>query len=326
MAATPADSMRWNWEEAVLMLGMQAVHQATGSPEVLNYLQAWIDFHIDRGIRVNRNDAVVPATSALYLYDQLGDPIYLEPVDECATYLADRAPRLSDGAIAHTLATPSQAWVDSLFMFGTFYTLEGAYAGRLESYDALAEQYRLFASHLVSSEYDLYWHMYSETLDQTVPSTPTFWGRGNGWALASLAILLTDLPIDHPERPALEAMFVRHAEAILTWQDPTGLWWTVINRPGDTYLETSASALFTFALLRGAHLGVLDEGAVRAAELGLQGILSRIEYDDAGNPVVTGISDATNPGPYWVYAHVPVVEDAPFGVGAVMMALEEGMR
>ena len=326
MAKVPARSMAWNWVEAVLALGLEAVQEDTGSPEILSYVKTWIDYHMARGIRVNRNDAVVPATSALYLYETLGDPVYLEPVLQCNRYLEEEAPRLDDGAIAHTLITPNQVWIDSLFMFGTFYTMQGSILGEGAAFDAIAEQFGLFEGHLFSDRQQLYFHMYDEAIDQTVPSTPTFWGRGNGWALASLAMLLTDLPANHPDRPALEGYFRAHAAGILKWQDSSGLWWTVVNRPGESYLETSATALFTFGLERGYRLGLLGPEAHTAAEKGVAGIISRIEYDDAGYPVVTGISKATNPGPFSYYAHIPVTEDEPYGVGAVLLALKEWGR
>ncbi len=325
MGAHPPQTMAWNWGEAVLALGLQAVHRETGSEEILQYIQAWVDYHLARGVHINRSDTVVPATSALYLYDIYQDPAYLDVVEECRHYLEDVAPRLEDGAIAHMVVTPNQVWVDSLFMFGTFYTMDGAITGTSSSFDALAEQFSLFQSHLMSPRAGLYWHMYDELVDRHVSSTPTFWGRGNGWALASLGMLLTELPAAHPDRPALVSAFVNHAYAVMSWQDPTGLWWTVLNRPGDTYLETSASALFAFALLRGNRIGLLGTPARDAAEKALAGLLSVIEYDD-GNPVVTGISKATNPGPSWMYARVPVGDDEPYGVGAVMMALEEAGR
>lgn len=322
----PAESMDWNWEEAVLALGLQAVHQATNSDEVLWYIKRWIDYHLARGVHINRSDAVVPATSALYLYEVYGSPAYLDVVDQCHHYLDDVVPRLEDGAIVHTIMTPHQIWVDSLFMFGTFYTMDGAITGNGASFDALAEQYQLFRTHLVSDRADLYWHMYDELADQHVSSTPTFWGRGNGWALASLAMLLTEMPPNHPDRPALEAAFVEHAAAVEHWQDASGLWWTVVNRPGDTYLETSASALFTFALLRGVRLGILGEEALQTAAKGLNGLMSVIAYDESGYPQVTGISKATNPGPYWLYANIPQGTDEPYGIGAVLMAFEEAVR
>ncbi len=326
MGSHPPQSMAWNWGEAVLALGLQAVHRATNDDAVLEYIQTWVDYHLARGVHINRNDAVVPVTSALYLYDVLGDPAYLDLVDQAETYLDEVAPRLDDGAIAHMMITPNQIWVDSLFMFGTFDAMDGAITGNITAFDALAEQFRLFRTHLVSQNFGLYWHMYDEIVDRHVSGTPTFWARGNGWALASLAVLLTELPADHPDRPALVSAFTSHAAAVMTWQDVSGLWWTVLNRPGDTYLETSASALFCFALLRGAHLGILGSNAEAAAEKALTGLVSVIDYDDEGNPVVTGISKATNPGPYWMYARVPVGDDEPYGVGAVMMAFEEAGR
>ena len=316
-------TMAWNWKEAVLMIGMQATWARTESPEILDYTKEWIDYHMARGYRIASSDTTVPTTSAAFLYDTLGDPAYLGPVEEARAYLADGAPYLDDGTVAHAAFLPNQAWVDSLFMLGSFYTWDARYTGDPDAQSAAALQFERFNEHLFAERKGLYWHMYDEAIDHHVPASPTFWGRGNGWALASLALLLTDLPQDHPDRRALVALFRAHADGVMSYQEPTGLWHTVVNKP-ETYTETSATALFTFGLLRGYSLGLLDTRALEAGRLGLAALQDQIVEGEDGLPVVTQISKATNPGPYEYYAHVPLGEDEPYGVGAVLLALEEG--
>lgn len=50
------------------------------------------------------------------------------------------------------------------------------------------------------------------------------------------------------------------ADAMVRFQDrQTGMFWQVVDKPGvpGNYLETSGSALFAYAMLKGVRLGVL---------------------------------------------------------------------
>jgi hypothetical protein len=115
------------------------------------------------------------------------------------------------------------------------------------------------------------------------------WGRANGWIAMSLVELLWALPprqqqqqqqqqqqaigVPVPPRGAVLAVFARLAGGLLRTQDAAdGRWHQVLDEPS-TFLETSATAMFTFALATGVVEGWLPraqyEAPVRAAWAGL---------------------------------------------------------
>jgi unsaturated rhamnogalacturonyl hydrolase len=96
-----------------------------------------------------------------------------------------------------------------------------------------------------------------------------------------------------------------------------------MNRPGEIYLETSASALFSYGIARAYRYGLVGEEELDAARRALDGIRAAIVEDDQGRPVVTGISGPTDVGTYESYAEVPLQEDISYGVGATILALVE---
>ena len=318
----PPEDLAWNWKPAVLMAGIQQLADKTGDPALTDYIQRWVDHWVEEGVRVHKSDQVVPCGSALYLYEYTGDPVYLDLVGQCRDYLANDAPRLDDGAYAHAVLVPNQIWVDSLFMLGSYWTQEGSVLGESSAWDNVVEQHTLFAGHLRSDEVGLYWHMYDEAGDFHFPLQPVFWGRGNGWVLAGLALLLTELPPSHPGYAEVAQRLRDHARAVMAWQDESGMWYTVVNQACDSYLETSATALFSFGLMRGYHLGLLGEEARIAGQAGIAAVMGKVIPRDDGLHVVD-ISGSTNPGPCRYYASVPLKEDEPHGVGAVIMALAE---
>ena len=151
-----------------------------------------------------------------------------------------------------------------------------------------------------------------------------YWGRGNGWVAAATAdylrVLLARGEKDKDAQRALDKLF----SAIISTQDgQSGLWWTVVNRPGETYLETSASALFACALARAWRYGFTDDSVLPTVESAVAGVRAMVTTDALDRPVVTGISGPTMAGSFEYYKEIPVIDDLPFGLGVVLLMLIE---
>jgi unsaturated rhamnogalacturonyl hydrolase len=105
---------------------------------------------------------------------------------------------------------------------------------------------------------------------------PIEWGRGNGWFAAGLTEMLKDLPKDHPQYAAIEDGYKKMMAGLLKVQHKDGLWYQVLNMPNDSknWLETSGSAMFTYAMVSGVRRGILDSAtyvpAVKSAWAALQ--------------------------------------------------------
>ena len=118
--------------------------------------------------------------------------------------------------------------------------------------------------------------------------SPFFWARGNGWVAAGLAELLSVLPQGHPDYATIHAGFVRMAEALVRTQRPDGLWGQLIDRP-EFWSESSGSAMFAYAFLRGTNLGFLPAEPYRQAALGaFGGLKPRVEPDGKLRGVCVG--------------------------------------
>jgi rhamnogalacturonyl hydrolase YesR len=89
-----------------------------------------------------------------------------------------------------------------------------------------------------------------------------FWSRGNGWVLAGLALMLTDLPKEYPTRKFYENLFMEMAEKIKILQPADGLWRTSLLSPESfDHGEVSGSGFFTFALAWGINNGILNKAS-----------------------------------------------------------------
>lgn len=124
------------------------------------------------------------------------------------------------------------------------------------------------------------------------PDSPYYWSRGNGWFAAGMAELLRDLPKTHPKRAAIMKSFNLMMESLLKYQAEDGLWRQLVDKP-ESWVETSGTGMFTFAMVTGVKEGWLDKKkygtAARKAWLGL------VKHIDA-DANVTDVCIGTNKG------------------------------
>lgn len=324
ISMNPSTQMAWNWGDSVLMLGIMKLYEYSGKPQYREYVENWINYHINEGYELNMSDKCPPGILAADLYQRTCDEKYKKVIDDIYFYLTKEAPKTPEGGISHlgTFAPDyPQLWIDSLFMFGMPMIRAGTITGDQKYFDLIIGQFKIFADLLQDPETGLFRHAWRD--GSVVPTDPVFWARGNGWVLASLTELLSVLPENHRDRQALKGIYDPLVEAIKTWQDSeNGLWFTVLNRPGETYTETSASALFVYSMLKGMNEGIIGQVFTAYAVNGIEGIRGRI-IDSPNGPIVTGTSKGTNPGNFDYYNKIGIEDDINYGVGSVILAFTE---
>jgi unsaturated rhamnogalacturonyl hydrolase len=315
----PPEEELWDWRSGVLMHGLAELYRVTGDERLRDYYKAWLDHHIEQGYVIVWSDSCPPAITAIALLTEMSTDDYEQVVTDTLDYLDNLAPRTEEGGISHygTLGNRESVWVDSLFMFGMVLNRWGELAdpARLDMH---SEQIRIFAE-VLQDENGFMRHAENEPeYDESL-----YWARGNGWVVASLADYLR-IRVERQEKdPEVEGVFRNQVDAIIGAQEAdTGLWWSIMNRPGEIYLETSASALFAYGLARAYRYGVVGDREREVAQRAMAGVKERIR-DAVDGPVVTGVSLATDPWSFEQYASVPLGDDVNYGVGAVILALVE---
>lgn len=211
------------------------------------------------------------------LYRQTKNPAYLP----LARALADdefKNPR-PDG-----LSRYSRFWVDDMYMIGSLQT---------QAYKSLGDPVYLDRAILQLLGYCRALQQANGLFHHNLQS-PFFWGRGNGWAAASLTELLQVIPEDHPRRPDLLAAYRKLMKGLLACQDPRGPWHQLLDDP-ESYLETSATGMFVFALATGVRQGWLEPDPYQgAAEKAWAGLASFLEAQGDLRDVCIGTNARNN--------------------------------
>ena len=87
---------------------------------------------------------------------------------------------------------------------------------------------------------------------------PIYWCRGNGWAAASMALILTYLPNDNPNRAKILDSYKKMMGALKQYVNSTYQWRQVMD-DDKAWAETSGSGMFTYALIQGVKKEWLDD-------------------------------------------------------------------
>jgi unsaturated rhamnogalacturonyl hydrolase len=188
-------------------------------------------------------------------------------------------------------------------------------------------------------ETGLYYHGYDESremywADPETGCSPNFWLRSMGWF--TLGLVDTAAAMDESmyyERSVITGMLYNLAEALLPYQDASGMFWQVIDCADDprNYLETSGTALIAAALLRGVRLGFLPGRFREIAEKAFYGITEKyLSKNEDGSPRLGGICLVAGlggrqhrDGSLDYYFSEPVVENDAKGVGPLILAYTE---
>ncbi len=325
----------WTYSMGVVLAGMLQASDVTGDERFAAYALKDLDFvfdHLDYFRRQAKefgpqrdgyrrlldmrelDDCGAMGAALVKAYARRKDPRWREAIDLVAAHVGTRQMRLPDGTLARPRPQPVSLWVDDAYMSIPFLAQMGVLTGERAFFDDAARQVTGMSARLFHADVGLYDHSWFEN---AVPTDPVFyWGRGAGWMLMSMAELLSVMPADHPERARVLDQYRRAVQGVGAVQGGTGLWHQLLDRP-DSYLETSASAMFVFAIARGVNRGWLSPAWAPPAQAGWKAIARRVRDDGRIEGICVGTTAAYDPV---YYTNRPTDLGAMQGYGPVLMA------
>ncbi|QSZ34386.1 hypothetical protein DSL72_005978 [Monilinia vaccinii-corymbosi] len=263
------------YAQAVFYRGVELAYNATGNP---TYIQ-WVQSQLDAVVAANGSIESYPRYPASLDDVRLGTVVldtWARTHETRYKVAADRLrqqfnyhPRTPAGGFWHRAPTyPDQMWLDGIFMADVFYAQWTSYfdAANVSAWNDILLQYSLIEKHCRNAKTNLLVHGYDESkkqkwADPVTGASPNVWGRALGWYLMALVDVLDFFPKSHPGHAQLVGWFVTASAGVLAAQDTTGGWWLVMNAPypgkAGNYIESSASAMFVYALLKGVRMGYL---------------------------------------------------------------------
>ena len=344
----------WNYEDGCVLTALQALYEASGDSFWRDVMIEFMNRYITpEGAALWYQpeqyslDQIPPGRSLFFLYETTGEKRYLRAAEALAEQLL-RQPCTEDGSFWHKKIYPSQIWLDGLYMASPFCLLYAEYADREYWIPRVITQFQNARTHLYSEEKGLYYHAWDEKRQQFWCNKETglsacFWSRAMGWLVMALADCWELLAGRREKRAGcLEELWREALRGILDYQDSnSGLFWQLMDRRdlAGNYLETSASAMIAYSLLKGVRYKLFGERERRAAAAILCGLETSCFSVTASGAVRelhlegicpgAGLGPADRPqrdgSPAYYLSERPV-QDEQKGAAAVMLAYSEWMR
>ncbi|TRZ46480.1 glycosyl hydrolase family 88 [Robertkochia solimangrovi] len=335
---------KWDYVHGLVMLAFEKLYETNHEKAYFDYVKGYADELIDSSgviIRYKLKDYnidMINAGKILFdLYDLTDDHRYKTAMDTLRKQI-DGQPRTASGGFWHKKRYPNQMWLDGLYMGAPFYA---AYNTRFEGGDKLndiAKQFELIQKNARDPKTGLLYHGWDESremewADKVTGTSPNFWSRSLGWYAMALVDVLDYYPDNHRKKKELIGYLNELAEALLPFQDESGLWYQVTDmgdREGN-YLEASGSSMFAYALAKGANKGYLPEKFKDVANKAFDGLTQElIKVDPDGEIHLTEVCAVAglggNPyrdGSYEYYVNERKKDNDPKGTGPFIMAALE---
>lgn len=212
-------------------------------------------FQLQRTLHPHALDDCGAICAAMIKATKIGKAVNQDSaINNFIDYISNKEFRLKDGTLARNRPQPNSIWLDDLFMAVPALAQMGSYSGNTKYYDDAVKQVLQFAKRMFNYDKGLFMHGWIQEMDEH----PQFhWARANGWAVMTMVELLEVLPENYQGRDQVLDLLRRHIRGLANYQDGTGFWHQLIDR-NDSYLETSATAIYTYAIARAINRGYVD--------------------------------------------------------------------
>jgi len=342
----PGDFRLTSYEWGVTYTGMLAAGAATGDKRYLDYvgkrhgLLAQLTRTYLPSVRADLQNAHAPIKSFLnpHALDDAGalchsflkaklagvQVDYAQMIAICGDFVTKQEYRLKDGTLARggpdgkggvkMRPLPDTLWLDDMFMGVPTMAYLGKATGERKHYDDAVNQVLQFSKRMFNPQLGIYMHGYVEGMRDH----PEFhWARANGWAVMAMVEVLEVLPKDHKGyKPVLDQLRA-HIKGLAAYQTKEGFWHQLIDR-NDTYQETSATAIYTYAIARAVNRGYVDAPMYGPmANLAWNAVASKVTNAGQIEGICVGTGMAFDPA---FYAFRPTSVKAAHGYGPALLA------
>jgi len=275
---------KWSYVMGIELESMLDTYLRYGGDDIRRYCQEYTDTMIgtDGSIRgyniLDYNlDNIRTGHFVTRMYQNWPEQKNLKAMQTMMRQLQDQPRTLADHVYWHKAIYAYQVWLDGIFM-GLPYRVLTAPIALSENneahkahkphpitaiYDDAVDQLKITYERTLDPKTGLNRHAYDETrkafwADPVTGLSQHCWGRAQGWYTMALIEVLDALPETYARRSELIDLLKKDFDAILRWQDKrSGVWYQVMDSPerDGNYLESTCSAMFTYALLKAYRKG-----------------------------------------------------------------------
>lgn len=263
-----------------------------------------------------------------YLYEKTESQPCLAWLESWADWAMNELPRTKFGGMSHMTynsLNSQELWDDTLMMTVLPLAKIGKLLNRSDYVEEAKRQFLLHIKYLFDTKSGLFYHGW--TFDGNHNFAEALWARGNSWLTIAIPEILEllDLPPNDAFRVHLIDTLEAQCRALILYQEPGGLWRTLINHPSHegSYVESSATAGFAFGMLKALRLRYIKGEEFRASAMqAIKAVLAKVSKEGE----LTEVSFGTAMGQTLQHYMDIDLTSMPYGQAMAIMALGEFLR
>lgn len=277
----PNDHKRWAWTNGTLYVGLAAYATLTSQEKIWQFLKTICQQESWKpGPNLYHADDICVGQAYAELFRKYGDSSMIKPTVERARFVMNNPKSTPlDFTIPHN--QDRWSWCDALFMAPTVYARLGKLTGDERLIRFMDSEFWATYDTLFNEQDHLFFRDTRYKTKQEANGKNVYWGRGNGWVIGGLTIIIDNLPDNYPTKPKYIALYKQMIRKIATLQDEKGFWHpSLLDYQAYPMPETSSSAFFTYGLVWGINRGYLDRKKYApVAQKGWAALLSAVHAD-----------------------------------------------
>ena len=283
-----AKKPKWSYVMGIELEGMLDTYLRYGGEDIRKYCQMYTDKMIDQQGNITgynildyNLDNIRTGHFVTRMYQQWPEAKNLLAMKLMMKQLQEQPRTLADKVYWHKAIYAYQVWLDGIFMGLPFRCLTAPITEKAKTaakgkkakknaadpviaiYDDAVNQLKITYERTLDPKTGLNRHAYDETrktfwADKQTGLSQHCWGRAQGWYTMALIEVLDALPDDYAHKQEVIELLKKDFDAILKWQDKkSDVWYQVMDSPNreGNYLESTCSAMFTYALLKAYRKG-----------------------------------------------------------------------
>ena len=316
-----SSSPKWSYVMGIELEGMLDTYLKYGGEDIRKYCQEFTDTMInEKGIIRNYNildynlDNVRTGHFVTRMYNLYPEAKNLIAIQTMMKQLQKQPRTVADKVFWHKAVYAYQVWLDGIFMGLPFRCLTASTLLKPKEaqniYDDAVNQLKITYQRTLDPKTGLNRHAYDETRaafwsDNETGLSQHCWARAQGWYSMALIEVLDALPEDYARRTEVIELLEKDLDAVIKWQDKkTGTWYQVMDSPerDGNYLESTASSMFAYVLLKAYNKGYLGTKYRDAGIKAYKGIINNMIRVNADKTIsltnccsVAGLGPAAKP-------------------------------
>lgn len=283
---------KWSYVMGIELESMLDTYLKYGNKEILDYCKLYTDTMINndgqiRGYKLEdyNLDNIRTGHFVTRMYEVLPEEKNLKAMKTLMKQMEEQ-PRTKEGVYWHKAIYSYQVWLDGIFMGLPYAALTTTIVNdpitSNKIWDDAVDQVKKTYERTLDPKTGLNRHAWDENKDMFWSDKETglsqhSWGRAQGWYTMALIELLDAMPENYPRRGEVIELLEKDLDAVINWQDKkSGVWYQVMDSPEreGNYLESTASSMFAYSLLKAYRKGYLGEKYRDAGIKAYRGILN----------------------------------------------------